>query len=177
MANPTAVVTLPVGKIVDLDLRPGEVWALNSGADVRFLPEPRRDRVVWAAGFLDGEGCILIERRRNHSGRGWNYKLYTRVSNNDPAPLEIFKDLFGGYITTQKKPATTKSISHWHGGCRIAAKALRELLPYLVVKREQAEIAISFQERRAKHTGPGHFSLDPEQDERDRLRLKELKRA
>lgn len=86
--------------------------------------------VSWAAGFLDGEGCIGIYKFQAHM----QFSLST--SQKDVRALNRLQDLFGGTIYRQ-----TDTVSQW----RLQSKgraydALKELLPLLVVKREQAEL-------------------------------------
>lgn len=95
---------------------------------------------AWAAGFFDGEGCIRCERRKS------NGAFYMSITATQAVlePLQKLIDMFGGDLQYQKREGKEHIIS-WraHGGT--AESALRSMLPYLTVKRTQAELAIEFQ--------------------------------
>jgi len=113
-----------------------------SGAAPRFeLPDTRtREQwLAWAAGFFDGEGCITIVR----AGKGVRYYLDINVAQADPAPLKIMQALFGGRLATHGQ-ARNRPVYYWKASTQQAFRALNEMLPYLVVKREQAECAKAF---------------------------------
>lgn len=79
--------------------------------------------------------------------------------------------MFGGHSST-----TALGVGQWGVKSSNAAAMLTALLPYLLNKREQAEIAIEFQARR--NTGRGRLAVqDREQDNADFLAVKCLKRV
>jgi hypothetical protein len=94
--------------------------------------------VAWAAGFLDGEGCFSIL-----PGEGYLYCTITAGQTNKD-PLRMLFALFGGGVTTIKRVAGHKQVYIWRVTGRTAADAARRLLPYLIVKHEQADILIEF---------------------------------
>jgi hypothetical protein len=96
---------------------------------------------AWAAGFFDGEGCVSVVLYRER----FMMRLY--VGNTDVRPLYIFKGLFGGSIGARgAKIPNAKPAYYWQATSQQALTALREMLPYLVVKRGQAELALQFGE-------------------------------
>jgi len=129
----------------------------------------RQEDLIWAAGFIDGESCISIQRQERYDSV--YFYMSMKVFQNDPRPLVDLTELFGGTIAQEGNGQS------WRLGGPAAAEALKELLPYLRVKREQAEVAISFQSRRfpVGSNRPKDFSI--EEDERDWLRAKHLKRV
>ena len=117
----------------------------------------RKTELAWAAGFFDGEGCIHIGRltARGHT----NYQLIIRVSQRTREPVDEFQRLFGGFVST------TRASSHphktqWLWGCSNAqaGKVLAQLLPFLIVKKSQAELAVEFQALRSERKA----NTDPE---------------
>ena len=117
-------------------------------------------KVEWAylAGLIDGEGCITS--RRNSKG-----SYYTRmtISQKRVELLWWVHERFGGAVSVKGRT--------WHAGSRHSAWVLEGVLPYLVLKRDQAEVALALCERGTK----GH-RLPRVEQERLALRLKELKR-
>ena len=112
----------------------------------------------WAylAGIVDGEGCITY--RRNGKGR-----YYTRVtiSQKRTQLLDWIVERFGGAY----------SKTTWTCGSRHSEWILTEILPYLVVKKDQAEVALELCRRGVKGN---RMPLNRQKQLADQL--KELKR-
>jgi len=95
----------------------------------------KRDFYLWLAGFVDGEGSIGVT-----SGPG---RLRLRISNTNEIVLRYIQYLVGGWISGPKergknsKPHWTITISGTKG-----KTILEKILPFLVIKRKQAELAI-----------------------------------
>ena len=97
----------------------------------------RELRVAWAAGFFDGEGTVGLERQT--SGNSY---LRIAVGQLVREPLDILSKMWGGSVRGYIE--NDKPIYKWTATTRMAEQALREMLPYLVVKAEQARIALEF---------------------------------
>lgn len=111
-----------------------------------------RDWYIWAAGFIDGEGCVSVNRQKmirtpKHKPQRthFTYTLGLAVSQKTEAPLKRLHELFGGHLFTYKSCGVWYwRWQHWSKG---AKDALELILPYLLVKREIAELGIRFQEQ------------------------------
>ena len=117
------------------------------------------NKIIWAAGFFDGEGCIII--KRVHPGNRHSVRI--QVSQVNPAPIKILKELFGGHISFQTpKNKDWSSQWKWEQDSKSAVETLVKLLPYLVVKRDVAELAIQFQnlKRKGVKTTPELLTLE-----------------
>jgi hypothetical protein len=119
-------------------------------------------RVIWCAGFFDGEGCIGFY--------GHHVQLHIRVTQKVREPLLALQELFGGGVYTQAKA--------YQWCCNSAYEAryvLESLLPYLVVKKAQAELALQF--LRVTRSGT-HYTLQ-EQEQRNAIvtEFRELRSA
>lgn len=100
---------------------------------------------AWAAGFFDGEGCVYIDRRKSAGMRAESHSLHLSVGQKVKQPLELLVRLFGGSIRQDTL------IYRWHVSGPTAANALRFMLPYLTLKKPQAELGLLFQSQ--KHQG------------------------
>lgn len=105
----------------------------------------RLEKVIWAAGFLDGEGYFTTK-----SGVG------IAAAQVKLKPLEQLQELFGGNISITVypkvgQPANWKDLFQWAAYSDTASKACQELLPYLIVKDLQAELLIAYQETIGRH--------------------------
>lgn len=107
----------------------------------------KRDLLIWAAGFFDGEGCVniarCVNRRSNSKGEHTYvcYQLAIIAAQKTPKALENFVSLFGGKLNSQLCQGKF-IVWNWKVTGQKAADALVELLPYLYVKRTPAEIGL-----------------------------------
>jgi hypothetical protein len=101
---------------------------------------------AYLAGFFDGEGSISIIRRKPHG-----HVLHVDVGQIDRRPLELLRSRFGGSIQLQRRHSFgRRDLWYWKTGSQNAVPFLEAMLPYLIVKREQAELALRFQSRRLR---------------------------
>jgi hypothetical protein len=106
---------------------------------------------AYAAGLLDGEGHIGIVKKSLRKGRRLR-EIYAevRISMTDEATVQWLKDHFGGGILRLKRHSQHphwQDMYRWDKHSLKATEFLREVLPYLITKRAQAELAIEFQAR------------------------------
>jgi hypothetical protein len=96
--------------------------------------------LAWAAGFIEGEGCLAIERPPRCTAQ-------VTVSQLDKAPLVKLQNLFGGQLRfdSKKEGGTTNPRWVW----RVSTVFCREVLPLLVPymtgsKQKQAKVLSEF---------------------------------
>ena len=97
------------------------------------------DALSYLACLVDTEGCITIS-----NGRKWHYQLIVRVAMYDKEPMELMVDTFGGSVKPTNRQDKKPCWCYTATGER-ALTIVVELIPYLLVKRKEAEIAIIFQ--------------------------------
>ena len=99
--------------------------------------------LAYAAGLFDGEGCVACGFER-----GVQARVKAVVSLTDPRPLLRMQKLFGGslrFVPPTKKNHRTKCC--WELGSGATTLFLSAVLPYLIIKRDQALLAIELQTR------------------------------
>ena len=95
----------------------------------------------YLAGIVDGEGCIGGYSRW-HSRRSFSVSVHVCMTNS--IIPSMFVDRFGGHVLLEKKKTTAgKPIFRWSAFCNKAADVLEILVPYLVLKKDQAIDAIT----------------------------------
>ncbi len=124
---------------------------------------------AYAAGIVDGEGSIGLERC---GGKKFNrYAIRVIVGNTSEWLCQLLASSFGGslYLRVSKNPKH-QDCWIWSISSRKAADFLMLIMPYLQIKRPQAELALSYQSRR-HHCG---IKTDNERvlDEADRILMK-----
>jgi hypothetical protein len=108
----------------------------------------------WArlAAYIDGEGCLFIDFRRSIKTGIGNITNQSRASiivvNNDyRLPLWLNK-VFGGSVLTRKLPPiegrNRGEHYSWSAGHKALPEILSRIIPWLVIKKEQAEVLLDF---------------------------------
>ena len=121
---------------------------------------------AYAAGLIDGEGCIYVVKET----RSYYAVVEVGMTAKASSVLSWMKANYGGKIYVGRA-ATEKwdeaRVWHLHGDN--AAVVLRALMPHLILKREQARLAISVQDIRT--------SLVPQDGQRARWTEEALERC
>jgi hypothetical protein len=97
--------------------------------------------VQWAAGFVDGEGCIHIAKQRYRTKRRDTYRLGIYLTQNDLKVLEHFRDGVGVAAPIYKVKRTRQHRRQCYTLNYNSANAMRVislLAPHLVRKRPEA---------------------------------------
>ena len=106
--------------------------------------------IAWAAGFIDGEGSIMVVKHKPHNGVSPSYYVRLKVNNTRLEPLLRLKSLFGGYIIEHKYTAPAK---HWKNlfnwviqGRSASSKLGLELECLKAAKQHQKTVALTDRE-------------------------------
>lgn len=106
---------------------------------------------AYLAGFLDGEGSIMADRRKVYNPNQPNRNGHQsptatiKVCNTDERPLLLYQKYFGGKVWKEplvEKSHRNKEIYTYRAHVNSSWVLLEMLLPYLIVKKQQAEIAL-----------------------------------
>jgi hypothetical protein len=144
--------------------------------------------IDWArlAAYVDGEGTIMIAKSVTKTCRKHpNYVLTLIVANTDPRLICWLSDTFTGYSTFSHSAGSRLSIEKgvvkrkvcfsWRQYEERAAEIIRHIIPYLIMKREQAEIALAYREiRKAGSKGRRLNAGDLEVREELRQKMRSL---
>ncbi len=104
----------------------------------------RAEKVIWAAGFLDGEAFIGLSIYVYKGSVRPGGSVIVDAAQNKPEPLERLVELFGGKVARRKNAYGDFFV--WRLYSRKAVAVLRECLPYFAVKRQIAELVVEFSE-------------------------------
>ncbi len=136
-----------------------EITRNRDGSPRRRIPTDTEK--AWAAGFFDGEGSINIEEPRKARG----YSLKVSISQNDPRPLVKIAEIWGGSVKQRRGGLH----SDWKLVSRSAGEFLMDISSFLVVKSEQATLAIEFQSLRVLSHKRTSAELDRDRNYKARL--------
>ena len=114
---------------------------------------PTLTEVAYCAGILDGEGTIAITRNppRKPTQYSPSFGLVVSVANTDNALILFLSSLWGGHTLVCCKPKGNKRAAYrWSLGGNQAVRFLKAVLPFLIIKRAEAELGIEFQSSKRK---------------------------
>lgn len=129
---------------------------------------------AYAAGFIDGEGTITISTCK-HRGKTRLQPRFT-IANTEVEPLVVMQTILGG-----KVKISTKSENPNHKQCYVLEigsmkdilDAIDAVLPFLIIKKRQAQIVKSFIVRRRKEVKAiPLITIRPGRNRFERQRLK-----
>ena len=104
-------------------------------------------QLAYMAGIVDGEGSIVVVPTTSVS-KGKKYPRFSiriHAYNNDLGLMLWLKSTFCGSWSPVKRRRTKWTQSYqWYVSHTAAAVIAQAILPYLVIKRRQAEILIQF---------------------------------
>lgn len=106
--------------------------------DLKFTEEQK----AYISGLFDAEGCYSISKTINKLG----YTMYDpliRVASTYKPTIQWIEDTLGGKI----KAKTPKNTTHYHWRFMNDTDAklfLQELLPYIVIKKDEAEVLMEY---------------------------------
>ena len=125
----------------------------------------RKTDLAYVAGIVDGEGSISIIAQKTSKNRfGHTFFVQVSVANTNEWLVRQLQMFFGGSVYYNKRKVERgegnwKPVYKWQIDTNGAVQFLVAILPYLKLKKAQAEIVISFQDRRNKR--PKNHKLMP----------------
>lgn len=125
-----------------------------------------RTDLAYAAGILDGEGCISIAYVRCSSKPDRYHVLNIHVSNTSPELLIWLRERFQGSVCrmsdNRKGKLGRRPIFQWQITAKQAHEFLVAVRPYLLVKAKQADVAIAFRKLKPTNRSERRNFLTPE---------------
>lgn len=114
--------------------------------------------LAYIAGIIDADGCVLVVRTKAYACQqrttpGYHAKVQVRMVED--AAIDVIVETFGGHSWRARPSAPRgRPLRCWAVSDAAAQRVLEALLPYLRVKREQAENALAL--RRLRATSRAH---------------------
>jgi hypothetical protein len=106
---------------------------------------PSETDLAWAAGIIDGEGCIMVKVDSQTIKRsGWTrHELMLVVPNTNEPMIRKLQAMFGGGFSVRpKRGLETRRIAQWAIYGFRAANCLRQVTRYMVAKRDEAILGL-----------------------------------
>lgn len=126
---------------------------------------PSAEKLAYFAGYFDGEGCIHIARKKPYAKSravSFQHSLQIKIASVNPAVLYEILSYYGGTICKQKKTLKEnwRIAWNWHLCSRASTDFISDVLPFLVLKRQEAELALEFQRKCLPKRGKKRLSED-----------------
>lgn len=157
------------------------------GIKIKPTVQPTETDKAYAAGFIDGEGCVTVRINRSNVKKGWNASCYPSltVSQTDynRASLVWLAERWGGAVRKMAPPKreTWAQGYEWCIVGQMFYSCMDDILPFLMIKRDQAQNALRL---RSFRLGRGHHNALTEADiamhmevEAESRRLNQRRRA
>jgi hypothetical protein len=138
----------------------------------------KKEKIIYCAGIVDGEGYVGIKKSkyaRHCPSPTYHERIQIRMV--EEGAISFFKELFGGNYY-KEKPHTGKGrmLYCYQASDLIAYRICKTLLPFLIIKKKNAELIIQL--RKSKDTitkkergGVNRFMAKPVVDYRESLYL------
>ena len=136
----------------------------------------------YLAGFIDGEGNISLRKFNTTTGYKIKFRIVVRIANTNFKILKQIQAQYGGHIEVIKSSYNRKEITYKWKRCyrlvltdRKATLLLRDVFPYLIIKKEHAsyclELAKMSENLKARRTKQGFFVRATKQEVDRKLEL------
>lgn len=110
-------------------------------------------QLAYLAGLIDGEGCILCIKEWQTNKRTYLFRISISFTMCTPEPLTSIAGWLNASVR-KYPPVRSNWSERWMLTIRkrVAIPLLKAMLPHLILKREQAELALLLETIRIKHT-------------------------
>jgi hypothetical protein len=133
-----------------------------------YIPtEYRPVDLAYMAGVVDGEGCFFLCKLPKKEGDGYkteHYRGLLKIDNTDIRLLDWIDKVFSGTSSARCRSTSSRKFEReiftWTATGDRLLDLCEQILPYLVIKKEQCEIMIKF--RKTYTTQLGSNKLSPE---------------
>lgn len=122
-------------------------------------------KFAWAAGFVDGDGCICPVIQRHDDRATDSVRIRLVVTQNDRHVLEVLRTVLGercALNATKRLPCQNRQAYQLQYDSGHAIEAIRKILPYLIRKRREADLCLQLFVDGQLNRNPGPKGFPPE---------------
>lgn len=100
----------------------------------------------YLAGLFDGEGCVNMGKKTNKG----SYKIRVCIYNSNNEVMEWLQSIIPGLLYKSKSKTKSKDIWQWTLGDYKAELFLTAIIPYIRIRKKQAQIALDCLSKKKK---------------------------
>lgn len=133
------------------EVTPGSAIEITAWRDARATHMGRRRNLndldlAYVAGFFDGEGSVMITDNYSLRGLAPNPTLRVSIGNTDPCVIKKLAQVYGGVYTIRRvNKQNHRNVAQWCVSTHKAVAFLRDIAPFVKMKRDQIALALKFQ--------------------------------
>jgi hypothetical protein len=121
---------------------------------------------AWLAAIVDGEGTIMLSRRKhNLARRGFYYIPALEISNSNKALLIKIWEIIGegGVYPERRSERNPRWKKKWlyNGSAGVMRAILPQILPYLIIKKDQAKTMLEYLQHAIDNPIVGRKEIPP----------------
>lgn len=109
-----------------------------------------RELIAYLAGLFDAEGSIMIEKKKpQYSNKSTRYGVVVSIVNTRQELVQVAHERYGGSVVgpVYQQKENQKPFYMWRLSGVSACNFLREIEPYLIVKRDRLPLIYELQDR------------------------------
>ena len=115
-------------------------------------------KLSYAAGYFDGEGCIWVYQ----IGPLKVFQLRVSIVSGDKDTIDLFSEIFGGNVNPVKCKSSKINLYRWYRNGAHAHLFLSLVSPFMIAKRDQAELVLNSGWIFGRHTNQ-YMPVPPDQ--------------
>jgi len=100
-------------------------------------------KLRYLAGYIDGDGCFRVNITTQKSGT-IVYERSITVTSTCKESIIFFKNIFGGYITSEQKQGNRRKTYTWAVKNKLSYLVAVKIRNFLICKRNQCELYIKY---------------------------------
>ncbi len=105
---------------------------------------------AYAAGIFDGEGYVdIYKATQSKASKSPSLMLRIIISQKDGLIMNWLQDNFGGNVNLERRKETY--IYRWDIRSQAAKRFLMEIRPFVLIKKEQIDLAIKYEEEKERY--------------------------
>lgn len=126
--------------------------------------------IRYVAGLFDGEGFVRVAKWAKPNSVHVRYQVVGGIGMTHRPVIEALQAQFGGTIYANRHDLRNPKARvqfMWHFASQTGASFLRQIVPHLIVKKEEVELALELQDDidKYRHKLGNQFRLNPQRDE------------
>jgi hypothetical protein len=109
-----------------------------------------KEILAYTAGLFDGEGCVDIYKASvSKASKSPSFMLRVVITQKQGAIMNWLQYNFGGHVDLSRRNGNY--IYRWDIRSQAAKNFLIIIQPYVLIKKEQVELAIQYEEQKGKY--------------------------
>jgi len=123
--------------------------------------------LAYMAGIVDGEGCFFMCKLPKKEGDGYtteHYRGLLKIDNTDIRLLDWIDNTFSGTSSARCRSTSSRKFERevftWNATGDRLLDLCEQILPYLIIKKEQCEIMIRFRKTYTAKLGSNKLSKE-----------------